>query len=75
MTHAEFMRWMDFYALRPFDDMHRYYRPAALVSSSFSGGKQVQERLDWLLDNAQAFVRPEHTAADRQLFAAMGIKK
>lgn len=38
---------MAFYQDYPFDDKHRYYRPAALVSVSMSGG-EVQKKLDWL---------------------------
>jgi hypothetical protein len=47
MTQAEFLAWVQFYRLYPFDDYHRYYRPAALVSQSMGGG-DVKERLDWL---------------------------
>lgn len=47
MPQREFIAWMDFYRLYPFDDFHRYHRPAALVSVSLGGG-DVQQRLDWL---------------------------
>lgn len=46
MTQAEFQRWVSFYELYPFDDQHRYHRPAALVASRMGG--EVQTMLDWL---------------------------
>jgi hypothetical protein len=47
MTQAEFQRWIQFYREQPFDDFHRYHRPAALVSVSMAGG-DIKERLEWL---------------------------
>lgn len=47
MSEAEFSAWVQFYRLYPFDDFHRFHRPAALVSVALGGG-EVQERLDWL---------------------------
>lgn len=37
MTAPEFDTWKAFYAAHPFDDFHRYHRPAALISASFGG--------------------------------------
>jgi hypothetical protein len=47
MSQAEFQQWIQFYRNFPFDDFHRYHRPAALVSVSMAGG-DVKERLEWL---------------------------
>lgn len=47
MTQAEYHDWARFYALYPFDDFHRFYRPAALVAQAMSGG-DIQQRLNWL---------------------------
>lgn len=47
MTRAEFAAWMDFYRVHPFDDHHRYHRPAAMIATAMAGG-DVNERLDWL---------------------------
>lgn len=38
---------MWFYSQQPFDDFHRYHRPAALIATSIAGG-EIQTRLDWL---------------------------
>lgn len=46
MTQPEFLAWMEFFRLYPFDDFHRYHRPAAMVGASMSG--DLQQRLDWL---------------------------
>lgn len=47
MTQAEFQSWIEFYKSYPFDDFHRFYRPAALVAGSLGGG-DLQQRLNWL---------------------------
>jgi hypothetical protein len=47
MPQPEFLAWIEFYRQFPFDDFHRYYRPAALVSVSLGGG-DFQKRLDLL---------------------------
>lgn len=53
MTHAEFEGWKEFYVRYPFDDYHRFHRPAALVAHSALlaqslGGVEIQPMLDWL---------------------------
>lgn len=50
MTHKEFESWKEFYALRPFDDLHRYHRPAAVVAHSFGGGGDVGKTIDMLVN-------------------------
>jgi len=47
MSHAEFERWVQFYKEHPFDDLHRYHRPAALISVSIAGG-DIKDRLNYL---------------------------
>ncbi len=50
MSQREFVSWQKFYRSHPFDDAHRYHRPAALIAGSFGGGgqKAMQDRLEWL---------------------------
>ena len=38
MDPEEIDAWRSFYVRWPFDDLHRYHRPAALVSVSLGGG-------------------------------------
>lgn len=47
MDQPEFLQWIEFYKLFPFDDFHRFHRPAALVASAIGGG-EIRERLAWL---------------------------
>lgn len=58
LTVKEINEWQRFYAQQPFDDFHRYHRPAALISQSIGGG-EIQTRLDWLMfqpsDNTEGF--------------------
>lgn len=50
MTHKEFESWKEFYALRPFDDLHRYHRPAAVIAHSLGGGKDMGRTIDMLVN-------------------------
>ena len=47
MSEVEFRRWCEYYRAFPFDDFHRYHRPAALVAQSMSGG-DIKQKLQWL---------------------------
>lgn len=47
MTQSEYLAWLDFYRLHPFDDFYRYHRPAALIAQSMSGG-EIEQKLNWL---------------------------
>lgn len=70
MTQAEFQKWVHFYQDYPFDDLHRYYRPAALVSVSMAGG-DVKERIEWL---APEPIPDGLSASDVITMRAFGIK-
>ena len=71
MPQPEFLAWIEFYKLYPFDDFHRFHRPAALVSASLGGG-DIQQRLDWLQpDPATA----ELSDVDISLLKAFGATK
>lgn len=52
MSQAEYLSWVDFYRSYPFDDFHRYHRPAALVAHSMSGG-DMEQKLNWLQPPAE----------------------
>lgn len=77
ISPAAFQRWVAYFTLYPFDDYHRYHRPAALISVSLGGG-ELQDRLDWLHPQSdpqpQAAPGTGHTSADLDLFRAAGIK-
>lgn len=62
MTNAEFESWIEFYRRWPFDDRHRFHRPAALVAAT-NGGK-VEQYLEWL--------QPQEEGVD-SLSAAFGV--
>ena len=70
MTQPEFLAWVEFYKLYPFDDFHRFYRPAALVAGSFGGG-DMQQRLEWLQPDPAA---ADLTLADMNTLKAFGFK-
>jgi hypothetical protein len=46
MTQAEYQEWIRFYRAHPFDDLHRYHRPAALIGASMGG--DIKDKLEWL---------------------------
>lgn len=70
MSQREFRQWVEFYRNHPFDDLHRYHRPAALVSVSIAGG-DVKERLEWL---APEPVPEGLDEADLRTMRALGVK-
>lgn len=73
MTQPEFLSWVEYYKLFPFDDYHRFHRPAALVASSLGGGGQdaMQERLNWL----QPGPPTGYSEADLNTFKALGMPR
>ena len=70
MSRDEFLAWVEFYKLYPFDDFHRYHRPAALVAAA-SGGGSVLERLEWLQPEPRI---PGYSDADLNTLKAFGFK-
>lgn len=71
MSHAEFLRWSDFYKTSPFDDMHRYHRPAAFIARSMAGG-DVKQMLEWLHPD---YSESEYSDEDLRTFKALGVDK
>lgn len=69
MPQAEFMSWVQFYRLFPFDDFHRFHRPAALIGASMGG--DVKSKLEWL---APEPVPEGYSQADLNTFKAFGFK-
>ena len=73
MSQAEFQRWFDFYKLYPFDDLHRYHRPAALISRSMSGA-DIGELLEWLQPREVIEAAESgYSEADLNTFKAFGM--
>jgi hypothetical protein len=74
MRQKEFRSWVEFWKLYPFDDFHRFHRPASLIAHSMGGAK---------LDDLQAYLMPEpkvippelagYSEADLRTFAAFGV--
>jgi hypothetical protein len=77
MTQPEFLAWREFYRLFPFDDLHRYHRPAALISSTqFGSTDDVQRAFARRLD----FLQPDPatagmTHADVTTLEAFGLRR
>jgi len=67
MSAAEFDRWCAYYRAQPFDDMHRYQRPAALLAA-ISTGKQPSHWLD------QYLAPPSVSDVDASIFRAFGLE-
>jgi hypothetical protein len=70
MTADELDAWIDFYRFEPFDDFHRFHRPAALIAH-VGGRNQIEDLLKWL--------RPEpkpvgFSDADLSVLSAFGLK-
>lgn len=70
MPVRDFHEMREFYRLFPFDDFHRFHRPAALVANAMSGAK-TEELLRWLQPDPSEEGWAE---ADLNTFAAFGVK-
>lgn len=64
MTRKEFESWKEFYALRPFDDVHRYHRPAAVVAHSMGGGNDIGKTIDMLVNERKVIEGMEKELAE-----------
>lgn len=60
--------------MHPFDDLHRYHRPAALIAKSMSGG-DMEQMLEWLHPMYSESNDIEYSEEDLQTFKALGMKK
>ncbi|WP_157480890.1 hypothetical protein [Lysobacter sp. Root96] len=75
MTQAEADSWREFYNQFPFDDFHRYLRPAALAATaqnSKNRGEAIKAALEWLQPKSS----PNSTGwsdAELRSFAAHGV--
>lgn len=78
MSRQEFLEWREYHRLYPFDDLHRYHRPAALIAHAAAGGGDahlLQQRVSWLQpDPGDAELDGTYTEADLATFAAFGMK-
>lgn len=63
MTRKEFESWKQFYALRPFDDLHRFHRPAAVIAHSIGGG-DLGKTLDMLVNERKVIEGMEKELAE-----------
>lgn len=48
MSLREFNSWISFYRLFPFDDAHRFYRPAALIAKSNGTKSSIRDLMEFL---------------------------
>lgn len=74
MTQVEFESWREFYRQAPFDDFHRFHRPAALVATATvtkQRDKAIEESLAWLQPEANTSGWSE---GELRSFRAHGIK-
>lgn len=71
MTAPEFAAWVEFYKNFPFDDFHRYYRPAALNALGKTSMK-MDEILDWLQPPQYS---EEMTDTDKSFMKIFGIRE
>lgn len=83
MSKRELESWQAFYLLYPFDDLHRYHRPAALISASAamamtSGDLMpaIQKRLQFLQPepSVDEFPAGNFSEADMRTMRAFGVR-
>lgn len=69
MSVTEFRRWQLFYEMQPFDDLHLFYRPAALLAAVMGSG-DVGKMMSFLLNKSEEVVDD----VDLSVFAAFGVE-
>ena len=74
MAYTEFQQWFAFYQTSPFDELHRYHRPAALISRSMAGG-DINQMIEWLHPDYSEHGNTEYSEADLKTFKALGLEK
>lgn len=81
ITPREFESWVEFYKLFPFDDRHRFHRPAAFVADTVAvsmGGSRAQQfaqRMEFLSPEPKLTPEPGgFSRVDLSIMDALGIK-
>ena len=70
MSQREFASWIEFFKLYPFDDVHRYHRPAVAMVGAFGGKKAADAAMDWLAPDP---VPPDLSPVDAEIMRAFGV--
>lgn len=66
MTRREFRCWWEFYQRWPFDDLHRFHRPAATIAAVPAGDK-FSEAFNSFVEHLQPTVAtPEQIEAKKK---------
>lgn len=73
MSEDEFDAWAEYYRRWPFDDYHRFHRPAALVAQIAGGMKDTDGLLQWLQPDDTPQKRPR-SQADEAIWRGAGWK-
>lgn len=76
MVQDEFLEWVEFYKLYPFDDLHRIHRPAALIATA---GVEPAKRMR-AIDLAIDWLQPEPmnaglVSSDIAMMRALGFTR
>lgn len=79
LPQAELDDWREYYRLYPFDDHHRYHRPAALIASNVGGIMSSNYDMNAALRSNLEFLSPEPLVsttsdADITTMRTLGIK-
>ena len=69
MSEVEFESWQAYYAESPFDDMHRYHRPAAYQAASFNGA-DFKDVLKFLVNAYEPTINDGLSDIDRSILKA-----
>jgi hypothetical protein len=72
MSQRELQAWREFYRLYPFDDRHRFHRPAAALARAIGGqGITTASIIEWLQPDPR---NVDLTSADLATLQAFGFK-
>ena len=75
MSLREYEGWIDYFNRHPFDDLHRYHRPA-LGDTLIRGGVAFDRVIEWMRDDMTTKANePTAEDADANTLRALGLSR
>jgi len=72
MSTRELNGWIDYFNRHPFDDLHRYHRPA-LADTLIRGGVAFDGVIDWMQGDTTE--KASESTADENTLRALGLSR
>jgi hypothetical protein len=64
ISKREYIEWVEYFRQQPFDDFHRFHRPAALVASAMARFEHADIEIPKMLEFLQPKIQVDLSPAD-----------